>query len=1220
MQLTALIFLRYIGGGEKPKMFRVMKLTAIILLAATLQVAARSEAQKITLKLKDAPLKEVFRAIQSQTGYNFMLDERQLAGTARVTIDVQGMPVEQVLKQCLKEEGLTFSIVEDRIIIKSKAGSTHASVEFLAAVPPAIDVKGRVVDESGGSVSAVIVVKNTTNGTITKDDGSFELKGINEDAVLVISGVNIEAKEVMVNGKTEMLITVKSKVGLQEEVVITTLNTGYQTLSKERSAGAFAKPNMSVVENRTGSMNILQRLDGLVPGLTINNSPSASRNPLLIRGVTTIGTDYTSSGSWGTERSPLYVVDGVAIPDVSTINPQDVADVTVLKDANAASIWGSRAANGVIVITTKKGTKNGRINVTYDGFVNFQGRPDLDYVPSMNSAQFIQSAREVFDGNTVPWSDVLQSPSAYGTGIAPHERYLYNIFRGVGTAAENNASLDSLARIDNRGQIKGLFYRKSMLTSHTLSLSGGTDRYSFYASARYTNTKDNTPGSYNNAYAINVRQDFTINRYISLNLNSNITYTRTGAKRDPDIFNQRSTAINNEFYPYQLFKDGAGNNLNVNYMGMLAEENRINLQNLSQINMEFNPLNELNYGNTKTKSLLSRNVLGITVKLVKGLRFEGTYGYVKGSDKTESFDDARSYLVRSELLQFTPASAPLTSVLPRSGGRYNLTNSDQDNWTLRNQLVYDNAWKCGMHQLTVLAGQEAQEQTSSSSRIRLRGYNPATLAYGNVDWVRLTEGFGISNSLLPQQGTYSYFVTSDLYSPAETQSRFSSYYSNVAYTYNRKYSINASFRNDKSNLFGLDKAAQNKPVYSVGGRWALGQEHFVNQAWMQRLALRATYGITGNSPLPNTAASQDILLAANSSFTPGPGLTILIPANRSLTWERTTTINLGLDFGFLQNRISGSLDFYHKKTRDLLGNVLTNPFTGYPSVTGNLGDLENKGVELSLNTVNIRSRSFSWRTMVNIAYNKNRLTDLNTGTPPTTGATMVSSQFVEGYSAFAIFAYRFAGLDNLGDPQIALADGTVSKGADVAGVNDVKFMGTYQPVWSGGVSNTFTYKNFSLTANAVLNLGHVMRRDANTFYTGRTSHRQLDFTTGNLHPEFLDRWKQPGDEARTNVPSYVSGPASDARRTIAYYTNGDINVVSASFIKMRDITLAYSLPASLAKKAGVQQVTLRAQLSNVMLWRANKYGIDPEFYEAVGGTRYTLPNQNTMSFGLNVGF
>ncbi len=256
-----------------------------------------------------------------------------------------------------------------------------------------------------------------------------------------------------------------------------------------------------------------------------------------------------------------------------------------------------------------------------------------------------------------------------------------------------------------------------------------------------------------------------------------------------------------------------------------------------------------------------------------------------------------------------------------------------------------------------------------------------------------------------------------------------------------------------------------------------------------------------------------------------------------------------------------------------------------------------------------------------MAYNKNEITKLNRTTPVADGNAKVKENYLEGFPAFAVFAYEYAGLDNVGDPQIRLADGTVTKLRNASKTGDIKYMGTFQPVWSGGLSNLFAYRNFGLDINMVYNLGHVMRRDVNTFYSGRL--------INNVHSEFDDRWKTPGDENKTNVPSFIANESTSySRRNLLYYTDADINVVSASYVKMKDLTLSYSLPKAILKSVKAGNITFRAQLSNVMLWKANKYGIDPEFQQAEGrsvdgllaGSR-TLPlNQHVITLGAHATF
>ncbi len=1249
MHLTALcktgaVSLRRRLSGVKTKTFLVMKLTTILVLTVCMQAGATGFGQHISISGQNMTLKKVFSEIQKESGYSFLYYDRDLENARSVTIDVRNANLVDVLNQVFAEQPLTYRIIEKTVVINERTARTNMEGSFLP-----VDIRGRVVNEEGEGIAGVAIeVKGTKNVTTSDNEGLFLLKNVPSNSTIVFTGINIETREVRVFRASDIaIVTLKKRISFQDEIVIT-VNTGYQSISKERSAGSYAKPNMDIVQSRSTSMNILQRLDGLIPGLTVNNTPF-TKNPFLIRGLSTIGVDDGSSDSYvGTSPNPLYVVDGIPIDDVSSINPQDVADITVLKDATAASIWGARATNGVIVITTKKGSANQKLKVQYDGFINFQGRPDLSYIPVLTSKQFIQTARELFNDTTggglsqpelFPWETISADIGTSGVGIAPHERILYDQYRGLITADQANKSLDSLAGINNLQQIRDLFYRNASIMNHTLSVSGGGRVHSFYGSLAYTNTTSPRPGEKNNTYKVNLRQDFKVNPWLQFYLITDLTNTIISTKREP--------AIDNRFYPYQLFRDKDGGNIAVPYVGNFSEEVRLDDEARSRINLNYVPLDEVNYGYTKRDILMNRITGGARINLFKGLRFEGVYGYIKGANRTTSYDDAKSYLVRNELLQFTVAptvgSTPVY-YLPNTGGRYATYNMSQRNWTVRNQLIYDNSWNNRLHQLTVLAGQEAQDQLSITNSGLVRGYNEELQTYGFVDYKSLATD-GVSGPVLENNYGRSLLYNRDgPFSQLEYESRFTSYYANAGYTYNKKYIINGSWRVDKSNLFGLDKSAQNRPVWSAGVKWMLSSEDFMKSiSWLNLLALRATYGITGNSPTPGTASSYDVMAAQSSNFLPGGrGLTIATAANPRLTWERTQTMNLGIDFAILKNRVNAAIDVYNKKTDDLLGSMIVNGFTGYSSIIGNFGSLRNRGIEFSINSLNVRSGNFSWSTILSLAYNKNIVTQVNTPTAITDSYTQIYSQYVTGYPAFSIFAYKYAGLDGMGDPQIYLKDKSITKTPYASLPSDLVHMGTYQPVWSGGLSNIFSYKSFTLTANTVFNLGHVMRRDVgpNQYLGGTYSGRlilhgdilsyssQSGFTGGQLHPDFLNRWKQPGDEKKTNVPAYVANQSeSDSRRDIEYYRKADINVVSASYIKLRDITLMYNLPKSLLQHIKTEEISFRIQVSNIMLWKANKYGIDPEFQDAFNGSRspvspfaaYDDPMANTQSYRFGQG-
>jgi TonB-linked SusC/RagA family outer membrane protein len=1196
------------------KFLVIMKLCVVFLFVIGLQVQARVYAQKVTIEAKNEAVSKVIRQISKQTGYIFLYNSHIFDNDPLISLSLKDASIEQAVKACLSGRPINYTIKEKTIVLAKKEEVNHKVP--LNDNQQQRSVDGFVFDEkSRPLIGATIRVADARVNISTDDKGYFRISDIAEDASIVVSYVGYNTLTIPVSGKEHFTISLSPLISEMKEVTV--VSTGYQQLDKILAAGSYAKPDMKTFNNRTSSMNVLQRLDGLVPGLTVNNAPNivpnsptdpGSSNPFIIRGVTSINAN----------RNPLYVVDGVAIDNISYINPQDVADITVLKDAAAASIWGSRASNGVIVVTTKKGRNNEKLSVSYDGFINVQGRPNLNYIPTLSSRQYIQAAKETFDPVIYPYPVVSSYNGISSTGLPPHLQLLYNQYNGSITGSQAARGLDSLASISNKDQISDLWYRNAFLMNHTISVSGGTQNYSVYGSAAYTDDHSNRPGETNNAYKVNLRQDFKFNNRISAYLITDLNKTSASAKR--------TINVNNYFLPYQLFQGAGGSHLSMPYMQYFSDATRLANQDLSNINLDYNPLDEYNYGYTRNSGTISRITSGLTVNLIKGLNFQGVYGYVEGNNTTTRFDDEKSYLVRSELLQFTqPGTPPNGPVyyLPTTGGLNDEAHGLQRTWSVRNQLTYQKSWRESLHRLNVLFGQEASENLSRLQSTTLRGYNPDLQTFQPVDYKTLANG--IFSTIMPNNFGMSQLSPDDLAQLSENRVRYTSYFANAAYTFSNRYTFNGSWRIDQSNLFGKDKSAQNKPVLSGGIKWQLSQEKFMAKfSKLDQLAIRATYGITGNALPAGTGATYDILSPQVSSFFPGgSGLSIATPGNSRLTWERTSTANMGVDFGFFSS-ISGSLDYYIKKTSNLFSQLAVNPFSGYSQITGNAGGLKNEGLELSLSSVNIRKGDFAWTTTLTGAYNKNKVTKLTQQYPVTFALQKIGMNFVENYPAYAIFAYKYAGLNHEGNPQVRLADGTVTADPYVAKPADVVYAGTYQPVWNGGLSNTFSYKQFSLITNITYSLGNVMRRDVNQIYSGLLTQNNVlfgnGFTSGNLNAEFANRWKAPGDEAHTNIPSYLSDPVANYARNVAYYINGDVNVISASYVKMRDLTLVYKLPDALLKLLRMNNITLRAQLSNVMLWKNNKYGIDPEFQNSLSATR-TLPvNQHTLSLGVHADF
>jgi len=1172
------------------KLVLIMKLVIIMMIAGFLQVSASTYAQRVTIVEKHISLKKVIDKIGAQTGYDFLFNADLIKAAKPVSVNLYGASMEVALETVLKNQNLEYTISNNSVVIKAKEPSF---LEKVADVFSRMDVSGHVTDEMGRPLSGAYVrTISGSVGYVTGQEGEFFFRRISEKELLVVSFIGFETDTVKPRENRDMIIVLKPKINRINEVAI--VSTGYQQLAKNTATGAYSQPDMEIFRNRTGTNDIMSRLDGLIPGLTVTAGGKGGR-----------GNQY--SGTVGTQQSvvrgkssvvlgldPLYVVNGVQVPDLANINPDDVQDITVLKDAAAAAIWGAKAANGVVVIVTKMGRQNRPVKINYSGYVNFQGKPDLYHPEQLTSAQFIQAARETFNPSVYPYNQ--QSFNM----IAPHDALLYGIASHPNDAAyiaRANASLDSLGRIDNRSQINDLFYRNAYTTNHTVSASGGSSMYNFYSSVSYADTHTSDIGASSKAYRINLNQTITPNKRLTIGLNTSLNNSVSSGLTP--------VSVSGTFLPYQLFKDPAGNNIPMDYMFGFSPETRANYEARSRINLGYSPLDELNRGNNHN-NLLTINATGtVNVKLIKGLSFDGTYSYQKSPGTDNSYRDITGYAQRRELLNFTVAATPASTpvyYLPTTGGTYIANASEQRNWTVRNQLIYNTNLRNNKDQLSLQAGQDVSENYVNLNSNILRGYNQDLQTYAVLNYAQLASGvFGGIASGRSQLTEKQSSVKNEL-------TRFKSYYALLNYTLDGKYVFSSSYRQDKSNLFGSAQSAQKKPTYSVGGRWLLMKEDFMkNVNWLSDLGLRATYGVTGNSPYIGAATTFDILTPEVNTVT-GDALNIGSMANNKLSWESTKTINIGLDFGILKSRLNASIDFYKKNTTDLLGSAELNALAGTTTATSNIGRLSNKGIEMSLRSTNIQSRDFGWSTSLVFSWNTNKLDSYYVNPSiPTDADNRVTASNVIGYNTSGLFAYRYSGLDNMGDPQIKLADGTVTKEVGVGKVEDLVYMGTTQPPVNGGFSNIFRYKQLSLSVNMIYSLGGVMRRNANNFFTGRLTGSAGSFSTGNINAEFVNRWKNPGDEAFTDIPSYVAGYTD--RRNINYYTYGDINVISASYVKVRDVTLSYSLPPVLLKAIRVQGINVFVQGGNFMVWKANKYDVDPE-------GMYT----STYSLGANISF
>ncbi|MDB5157290.1 MAG: hypothetical protein JWR50_1997, partial [Mucilaginibacter sp.] len=572
-----------------------MKLSTLLLIIGLVQASAKGYSQ-VTLNEKHASLEKVLQKIEKQTNYIFIYDEDKL-DIADIDVNVNNVPVEKALDACFKDMPVSYSIIGNNIILKPAAPSLIDKIKQLFDDP--ISVRGIITDTMGRPLShatvffikkknrmyvngtaglpAPIAVPATSNSNqatvqplpqasaqiamtgeisyVTDDNGLFYMDAEEGDE-LGVSFVGYKTYTFKVKKNMPFLRVELHEVTAKLREVF--VQTGYQKLSKERTTGSFSKPDLKIIANRSSTLDLIGRLEGQISGMVVTPYFQNGYNYNQATGTQTQKSVIRGESSIRLTTEPLYVVNGVIVPDFSSVNLDNIADITVLKDAAAAAIWGAQAGNGVIVVTTKAGSRNQRVKISYNGFTNFEGKPDFDYARKryLNSSQYIAVAKQLFDPTDFPYSNI-NSPYNYTT-IAPSQQVLYNENQGLITAARANAQLDSMAKIDNTKQFKDLWLRNAYTTSHTLSASGGTGTYAVFGSLGYTDSHSSSIGQNSSTYKIDLNQSFTPNDRFSFSLDAQLADNVSSSKSP--------LSIGADILPYQLFKDANGNNINLPYL------------------------------------------------------------------------------------------------------------------------------------------------------------------------------------------------------------------------------------------------------------------------------------------------------------------------------------------------------------------------------------------------------------------------------------------------------------------------------------------------------------------------------------------------------------------------------------------------------------------------------------------------------------------------------
>lgn len=1168
------------------KMLRIMRLTSVLLLAICLHVSASTFSQSITFSGKKVPMEKLFATIKKQTGFVVWGKSDLLKQAAAISVNVRDMPLLTFLDLVMKDQPFNYKIAGNTIMLSGKRLSPTDVTEDLAGKES--PVTGHVTDSTGAPLpGATVMLMGTNQTTITNIEGNFTIVA-SAGQVLRFSFIGFKTKELVVtaamlkSGNTGT-ITLSALTSNLTDVNVTA-NTGYQSIPKERATGSFS----IITEKTLGARletSLLDRLEGTVPGLFMQNGT------VTIRGLSTL---------YG-NQAPLYVVDGFPYEgDLNFINPADVVNVTIMKDAAAASIYGTRAANGVISITTRYGSAR-KMTVNFSSTFYIVPKPDIGYMHLLNAPQMVDLQQELFN---------MWHPS-YDDGILREAQpkvneALYQYEQHIISKAELDATLNRLRSSDGQSQIRDLLMRNYFQQRHAFSANGGNEIHQYNLNMNYTGNRGYGLKSTNETVNIGLKDKVKVFKWLDA---------------DAAVFTNIANGKYDAFYPtsyytrmpYEVLRNPDGSSAPWNYLKSKYEIDR--LKNLGLLDETYNPLDDVDKNDFRSTSNYFRLQGGFTVKIIKGLSLDLKYQTERGGGNYAQVFRTDAFSTKDMINNATQINNGVIKKNVPDGGQIQEIRSSNKSYTARAQLNFDRQINT-QHHITALAGIERRAVAQENTSVFRMGYNDNNLQFLPVDESLL--GYLEGTQAIGSTFSYNY---SDKNYFSYTEDRYISAYGNAGYTYNGKYNVTGSIRIDNSNLFGTDPRYRYLPLWSAGASWRISEEDFLkNISWLSSLSIRSTYGLSGN-----VARKVGPYLQAQSAFIRETGTTgsnIIYPPNKSLRWEKTAITNIGVDFALLHQRISGSIDYYIRKSTDLLGDKATDPTNAFPTSLINFGSLNNKGIELALNTQNIQQKKFSWSSTLALSLNKNRMTEINTKDPSVVGLTSGYGVNRVGYPMDAVFSFKSAGLDPTNGTMLVYdAAGKVVQNYDQTGalvmnmtdVNALEYSGTMRPKYTAGFTNTFTYHQLTLNIMVIANGGNVMR-DVVPILNGALN-------SSNTDNRVMNFWRKPGDE---KIPGTIPAPDLKNNGNI-YFTQtwyaADQNVLKADYIKVRDISLSYNFASLLSRTKKISSARLTLQVQNPFHWYKNAIGIDPEAYSASSySAARTTPVMPGYMAGLDVTF
>ncbi|MDB5133410.1 MAG: TonB-linked outer membrane protein SusC/RagA family [Mucilaginibacter sp.] len=1112
-----------------------MKLTAVFIIVALANVSAKTYSQNINIHQTHTSVGKILKLIKKQSGYSYLYDEDAVAKTNKVDIDVANATVEEALNQCFRGQPLTYKIFQQTIVIKAKNETTEK------AEVATIKVQGTVTDEKGLPLPGVsIKVKNGNAGTVTDVNGKYTLNEVDGDATLVFSYIGYNAQEVAIGNRPQINVQLSETHTTLNEVVV----VGYGTQKRVDLTGAVGSVSDKQLQERP-AINLEEELAGKIAGVNVSTNSGApgGETKIRIRGYSSINTS----------TDPLYVVDGVVWTEGgSSINPNDVASIDVLKDASSTAIYGTRGANGVILVTTKRGKKGGSVSYDSYGSISVMAKE----LKVLNAKEFLavedQSYANIKKYDPVGWAAgkyAVDDPKVIRTAL------IGKLF---------DANLNPLYDVDWQKATTRTAYSQN----HNLSFTGGTDDLNYGLFLNYGDDEGIILNSYQKRYNGRLTIDNQVKKWLKIGATLNYDYRET---RTAD--------------------DGTGGN---NIPRMLVEMPSIIPikypdgtygKRTDYPNMEGgdNPVAQAE----EIKSLTFNRVFSgngyVNITFFPGLDLRSTVGTTISSNTQPHF---QSGLVGGSTANQTYSSASIN--------QWNNTF-----WQWENHLTYNKIFN-KVHSINVVAGVELQNFAQLSS-------------YGSSQDLsdNYYEYYNLGGGQIPGIPTSNYDAW-----------QMRSFFGRANYSYKDKYLLTITGREDGSSRFGT--SVKNGFFPSAAIAWRASEEDFLkDNKTLSDLKFRLTYGLTGNSEIgeyrsPANINTTNYVFGGSQAI----GTTLTSIGNDQLAWEKTAELDFGLSFGLFNNRINLEADAFLKKTQHLLLNAPLPQTSGFSSVYENIGKLENKGIELSLNTVNIKSGDFTWNTSFNISFLKNKILSLGASNDDIFLDPTFLSQFNlmrVGLPAGTFWGYKVLGTWGTAEANEAAKYGLLpgdlkiwdKNGDGKITADDKTVLGKSIPDGYGTLLNTFHYKNFDLGVELQFDYGNQIMN--------LTRHSGQDRTgQANSYATVLNAWTPENQ----NTSIAEDRPAYVRYQTEIYSTK----VENGSFIRGKTVTLGYTFPTKVINKIALSRLRVYVQAQNLFL--ITKYtGYDPETSTYNGSSNFTqgiqfydYPKPRTFLLGVNASF